>query len=278
MNKGIVTSLVLAASVCSVFGDIQLPSPRKRGGKDMMEVFAERKSARDFSEQELSLKTLSDLLWAANGINRPDGHRTAPTGMNVQDIDVYVMLPSGVYIYDAKANLLKLVNSGDHRAVAGKQDFAQKAPLNLFYVQDRSRTKKADEAGAQLYAGVHSGAIMQNVYLYCANAGLISVARAFLDYEACSKALKLGAEQRLVLGQSVGYPSSDGYIGKKAALDVAFKHSGVAEADARRVSCKLDRDDGVMVYEIEFKNNGFEYDYEINAKSGKILESSKERD
>lgn len=277
MKKGIVMSILFAATIC-VAGDIQLPTANRQGGKDLMQVLNERKSARDFSAQEISNKTLSSLLWAANGINRPDGHRTAPTGLNVQDIDVYVMLPSGVYLYDAKANLLKLINAGDHRQAAGKQEFAQKAPLNLFYVQDRSRAMKADEAASERYAGIHAGAIMQNVYLYCANAGLISVARGHMDYEACSKALKLGANQRLLLGHSVGYPSSDGYIGKKAAIGIALKHAGIAENDARKLSCELDREDGIMVYEVEFKKDGFEYDYEIDAKSGTVIESKKERD
>ena len=135
-------SVVCAAAV-AYSSDIQLPPPETGGGMSLMEALSLRKSGRGFSARDLSEQTLSSLLWAANGINRPaEGRRTAPTGMNVQDIDVYVMTPSGVYIHDAKVNVLKLVNPGDHRAAAGKQSFAQEAKLNLFYVHDSNRAMK----------------------------------------------------------------------------------------------------------------------------------------
>lgn len=243
-----------------------------------MRVLSERKSSRDFSVRELPLQTLSSLLWAANGINRPDGRRTAPTGLNVQDIEVYVMLASGVYRYDAKANGLALVNPGDHRTAAGKQPFAQTAPVNLFYVHDRRRGMEAGEADTQRYAGIHAGAIMQNVYLFCANENLATVARANIDYDACSKALKLGPDQRIVLGQSVGYPPDDGYIGRQAAIRTALGHAKFHESSVSWLKCELDREDGAMVYEIEFEKDGFEYEYDIDAKTGAIMKSRKERD
>ena len=277
MKVTIATTFLLAAA-CATAGDINLPQPSTGGGKPLMRVLSERKSSRDFADRELPARTLSSLLWAANGINRPDGRRTAPTGMNVQDTDVYVMLASGVYRYDARLNVLALVNPGDHRSAAGKQPFAQTAPVNLFYVHDSSRGMKADGANAERYAGIHAGAIMQNVYLFCANEGLATVARANLDYDACSKALKLGDGRRVVLGQSVGYPPNDGFIGRQAAIRAALAHAKLHESDVRRLKCELDREDGVMVYEVDFRKDGFEYDYDIDAKTGAVIKAKKERD
>ena len=261
-------------------GDIPLSLPVTNGGMSLMQALSQRRSERDFDNgRELSAQTLSSLLWAANGINRAeDGRRTAPTGRNVQDIDVYVMLQSGVYLYDAKANLLKMVNPGDHRAAAGKQQFACLAPVNLFYVHDAARGMNASGDDVMRYAGIHAGAIMQNVYLFCAKERLASVARAYLDYESCAKALKLGSGQRVVLAQTGGYPTNNGYIGRQAAIRTALAHAGFGEQDVRKLKCELDREDGIMVYEIEFEKGGFEYDYEIDARSGAILKSKKERD
>jgi uncharacterized membrane protein YkoI len=170
------------------------------------------------------------------------------------------------------------VNPGDHRYAAGKQEFAQKAPLNLFYVHDRARGMKADEPNTQRYAGIHAGAIMQNVYLFCANAGLATVARANIDYDICAKALKLNAQQRIILGQTVGFPPEDGFIGRQAAIRAATAHAQLHESDVRAIACELDRENGVMVYEVEFKKDGFEYDYDVDAKTGTIIKAKKERD
>lgn len=277
--KGLIVASLFFISMSVVAETIALPPPVVHGGMPLMQALSLRRSARDFSDRELSLKTLSSLLWAANGINRPaDGRRTAPTGLNVQDTDVYVMLPQGVYRYDAKANVLLLVNPGDHRAAAGKQPFACQARVNLFFVHDRARGMKADEANTMRYAGIHAGAIMQNVYLFCAKEGLSTVARAHLDYEACAAALKLGENQRVILGQTVGYPPADGLVGRQAAIRAALAHAQLRESDVRRLSCERDREDGVAVYEVEFKSGGFEYDYEIDARTGAVLKAKKERD
>lgn len=276
MKKTVIISLALA-SMAVAAADIALPPPVTYGGKALMQVLSERKSSRDFTSREVPPRILSSLLWAANGINRPDGRRTAPTGLNVQDTDVYVMTAEGVYLYDAKRNVLKSVNPGDHRAVAGRQPYAQAAPLNLFYVNDAARAMKANAADSQRYAGIHAGAIAQNVYLFCAKEGLATVARASIDYEACAKALKLGPSQKIILAQTVGYPPKDGLIGRQAAMRAALAHAGFHESEVRRLECELDRDDGVIHYEIEFKKDGFEYDYKIDAKSGAVIKAEKER-
>ncbi len=207
MKKLILVGGVLAAGLVGG-GEIVLPMPKREGTFPLMRALNERKTARAFADRELEGPLLSSLLWAANGINRPDGRRTAPTGMNVQDIDVYVMTKAGVYRHDAKANRLVSVGTpGDHRAVAGKQAFAQTAPLNLFFVQDTARSMKTSASDNLRYGGIHAGAIMQNVYLFCAQEGLATVARAYLDYAALAKTLDLKPTQRVILGQTVGYPA-----------------------------------------------------------------------
>ena len=188
-------------------GDIQLLSPSLEKGHSLMESLKRRRSARNFAPHALPLDLLSSLLWAANGISSPDGRRTAPTGLNTQDTDVYVMLESGVYLYDASKNLLRLVVPGDNRKLAGRQTFSHKAPLNLFLVHDRKRCMKGSEADINQFAGIHTGAILQNVYLFCAAHDLSCVARRSFDGAALKKLLKLPEEQTVIMGETVGFPS-----------------------------------------------------------------------
>jgi hypothetical protein len=113
---------------------IVLPEPQKEGGIPLMEGISKRRSDREFASQELPLPLLSNLLWAAYGVNRADGHRTAPSALDAQEIDVYVALPSGAYLYDATAHQLKLIVSSDLRSITGYQDFVDDAPLDLVFV------------------------------------------------------------------------------------------------------------------------------------------------
>jgi len=151
---------------------------------------------------------LSDLLWAAFGVNRPDGGRTAPSAIDAQEIDVYVALPAGAYLYDAKANALELVAASDLRRVTGYQDFVDEAPLDLVYVADHSRMKMVPVGSRESYASAAAGAIAQNVYLYAASTGLATVIRAWIDRAAIADALGLTHEQQVLLSQTVGYPGS----------------------------------------------------------------------
>ena len=151
-------------------------------------------------------ETLSTLLWAANGISRPDGRRTAPTGLNVQDIDIYVMLETGIYRYDAKAHALLSVKKGDFTRLAGSQKYPQAAPVNLFYVHDQDRAMRGDARATSECAGIHTGAIMQNVYLFCASEKLSCVARRSYDEAALRGCLGLTKRQSIILAQTVGYP------------------------------------------------------------------------
>ncbi len=186
---------------------IELPKPQTTGGKPLMQALSERQSTRAFSAEKLSTQQLSNLLWAAFGINRPDGKRTAPSAMNKQEIDIYVTLEEGAYRYDAKANRLEPIVAKDLRVLAGRQNFVAGVPLNLIYVADYAKMIKETSAEDKvLFSGAATGFIGQNVYLFCASEGLATVIRAWVDREPLSKALGLRPEQKIILAQSVGYP------------------------------------------------------------------------
>lgn len=194
--------LVHAQDISSV----QLPPPRTEGGKPLMQALKERKTDREFSSREIPLQVLSDLLWAANGINRPDsGDRTAPSAKNMQEIDVYVVRADGVYLFDAKGNLLKPVLSGDIREATGLQAFVKEAPVNLVFVADLSKMSRASQEEQDFYSAVDTGYVSQNVYLFCASEGLATVVRGWLDRSVLAKAMTLGPHQKIILAQTVGY-------------------------------------------------------------------------
>ncbi|HEY7764621.1 MAG TPA: SagB/ThcOx family dehydrogenase [Aestuariivirgaceae bacterium] len=185
---------------------ILLPTPVKEGGMPLMTALSRRHSAREFTREQLPLSLLSNLLWAAYGVNRPDGGRTAPSALNAQEIDVYVALPSGAYLYDAAAHVLHLVAASDLRRVTGYQDFVDDAPLDLVLVADQSRMKLVPVSQRESFASAAAGAISQNVYLFAASSGLSTVIRAWIDREAITNALGLSHDQQVLLSQTVGYP------------------------------------------------------------------------
>jgi SagB-type dehydrogenase family enzyme len=184
---------------------IQLPKPQTQGGMPLMQALSQRKSTREFTAEKLSPQTLSNLLWAAWGINREDGRRTAPSASNRQEIEIFVAAPDAVYLYNAKAHTLEPVVPGDLRAATGVQPFVKDAAVNLVYVADTGKMTKGSEEQMNLYMGADTGVILQNVYLYCASDGLGTVVRAMVDRPALAKAMKLRPEQRIVLSQSVGH-------------------------------------------------------------------------
>jgi len=187
--------------------DISLPAPRMEGGKPLMQALKERQTSRAFSEKKLPLQVLSDLLWAAAGINRPDsGKRTAPSAMNWQEIQVYAVMEEGAYLYDAKANILKAIAKGDLRKLTGNQDFVTSAPLNLLFVADTTKIRRVTGEDQILFMGADTGYISQNVYLFCASEGLATVVRGMVNRKALSKALNFPESMRIVLAQTVGYP------------------------------------------------------------------------
>ena len=204
-----VAVVLAAASAASAqtLAPISLPAPAMDGGKPLMSTLKARSSAREFSADPLPPQTLANLLWAAWGINRPDGRRTAPSASNRQEIDIYVTLPSGAYVWDAKTNVLNPVAPGDYRAATGTQPFPATAALNLVYVADMAKlSRPATDPQQMLNVGADAGFIAENVYLFCASEGLATVVRASVAKEALSKILQLRDTQVIVLAQTVGFP------------------------------------------------------------------------
>jgi SagB-type dehydrogenase family enzyme len=186
---------------------IQLLKPQLDKGRPLMQVLKERSSSRSFSKEKLPLQLISDLLWAAFGVNRPETEkRTAPSAMNWQEIDIYVAMSDGLYLYDAKAHMLKPIVSEDIRAITGHQEFVKDVPVNLIYVADYSRMGTAAKEEKDLYSATDTGFISQNVYLYCASERLATVVRGSVDRQALARVMKLRSDQKVILAQSVGYP------------------------------------------------------------------------
>jgi SagB-type dehydrogenase family enzyme len=185
---------------------IQLPPARTEGGKPLMDVLKTRQSARVFASDPLPAQTLSNLLWAAFGVNRPDGRRTAPSARNWQEIDIFVVLPEGVYVYDAKAHALKPVTPGDHRAQTGTQAYVATAPVNLVYVADFAKTGNAPAEEREIFTPADAGFIAENAYLFCTSEGLAVVVRGLIDRPALGKVLNLRADQKIILAQTIGLP------------------------------------------------------------------------
>ena len=184
-----------------------LPAPSRDGGLPLMQALALRQSRREFRPDPLNPQVLSDLLWAACGINRAElGGRTAPSAMNAQEIDLYVATAEGLWLFEPAAHRLQRVQASDVRRVTGYQDFVDEAPLDLAMVADHSRMKMVPASKRESYASVAAGAIAQNVYLFCASAGLATVTRAWFDRAALTRAIGLGPDQQIVLTQTVGMP------------------------------------------------------------------------
>ena len=192
--------------------DIVLPAPDKTGGKPLMQTLDERQTSRSFATDDLSLQQLSDLFWAAWGYNRPsEKKRTAPSSRNVQEIDVYAALRSGLYLYDADKHILKQIHNRDIRSLTGTQDFVGTAALNLIYVADMAKfgKKEGDEIkdSELLSPYVNTGFIAQNVYLYCASANLGCVVRGMVPKDILAPEMGLRSNQRIILGHTVGVPA-----------------------------------------------------------------------
>ena len=190
-----------------VLEELPLPAAQTTGGLPLMEALQKRHSAREFRPTALTAQQLADLLWATAGVNRPaeDG-RTAPSAMHAQEVDVYVALPQGLYRYEPKRHVLLLMKAEDVRRVTGYQDFVDNAPLDLVYVADHSRMKMIPAAMRESYASIAAGAMAQNLYLYCASAGLVTVVRAWFDRQALGQAMGLTPDQQILLTQTVGNP------------------------------------------------------------------------
>ncbi len=189
--------------------DIILPSPVRSGGMPLMQALNERKSIREFDAANLSQQQLSDMLWAACGYNRPaQKMRTAPSARNIQEIDVYAALQTGLYLYEPATHSLKQIAGEDIRSLTGSQPFVGGAAVNLVYVADMAKLgkKEGDEIKDSdlLWPYANTGYISQNVYLYCASENLGSVVRGMIPKDKLAPAMKLRSNQVIVLTQTVG--------------------------------------------------------------------------
>lgn len=187
---------------------LTLPPPETAGGQPLLTTIAMRRSAREFADRPLSPQLLSNLLWAATGLSdRAGGKLTVPNARSRHEIDVYVITADGAYLYDIGNHALKPVLAADIRQLAGKQDFVASAPLNLIYVADYDRMPDLNAEQQLVYSSTHVGFSAQNVYLCCTSFGLSTVVRGSIDREALGRALGLGPQQRIILGQSIGHPA-----------------------------------------------------------------------
>lgn len=212
---------------------VVLPPPQTTGGKPLMEALQQRRTGRDIKPDPLPPQTLSDLLWAGFGINRPGtGHRTAPSAMNSQELDIYVALAEGLFLYEPGSNRLLPILAEDVRARTGGQDFAKTAPASLILVADLARLEKAQPEARSFYAAFDAGCVSQNIYLYCASAGLATVVHE-LDRSALMKAMKLRPSQQIILAHAVGYAREPAPAQKAGTTSVpsGAKDAGVAVSD-----------------------------------------------
>ena len=192
--------LMLSAAAFAADKVVKLPKPNLNRTGTVMKALSERQSTREYASKALTLADLSDLLWAANGINRSDaGKRTAPSAMNKQDVDVYVILSEGSYLYDAKNHQLNLIAEGDYRgAVAGGQAFVKTAPVSLVLISDVSRFGDAQKIQNQLMGAM-------DISIFCSAAKLATVPRASMDAAQLKKVLKLKDSQIPMMNHPVGY-------------------------------------------------------------------------
>jgi len=211
MKKIFITLTALLITSMSMYSqdlaEVKLNAPNKSRGSVVTKALSDRQSVREYDTKDISLQDLSDLLWAANGVNREDGKRTAPSAMNRQEIDVYVVNKDGTYLYDAAGHVLKPVSKGDYRkSVAAQQDFAAAAPLCLVIVANLEKLGDATKEGTRITAALDAGIVSQNINIFCAGVGLATVPRGSMNQEELKKALKLSDTQQLMLNNPVGYP------------------------------------------------------------------------
>ncbi|HUJ86407.1 MAG TPA: nitroreductase family protein [Burkholderiales bacterium] len=183
-----------------------LPAPRKAHGKPLMQALQLRRSIREYAQRPIPEQVLSDLLWAAYGVNRPSGDRTAPYWRHVMVIDVYAAMADGVWLYEPRQHALQPHLAVDIRRETGTQDFVAAAPLDLVYAVHGERMKDVSPEERRLYGSVDAAFAGQNVYLYCASEGLATVFRGSLDHEKLGRTMRLGEGQFVAFAQSVGYP------------------------------------------------------------------------
>ncbi len=196
----------ISSGSAQVIETINLPPVQKTGGMSLMEALQNRQSQRSFSSRDLSQQQISNLLWAAYGINRPNGFRTVPSARTYNEFDIYIIKPEGWFVYNPEQHAMLKMGNEDLREYAGTQDFVKTAPLNLVFVADFNRMTNADDEFRKFYSATDVGYISQNVYLYCASEGLATIVRGQIDKAKAKEVLKLRPDQHVILAQTVGYP------------------------------------------------------------------------
>ena len=196
----------ISSGSAQVIETINLPPVQKTGGMSLMEALQNRQSQRSFSSRDLSQQQISNLLWAAYGINRPNGFRTVPSARTYNEFDIYIIKPEGWFVYNPEQHAMLKMGNEDLREYAGTQDFVKTAPLNLVFVADFNRMTNADDEFRKFYSATDVGYISQNVYLYCASEGLATIVRGQIDKTKAKEVLKLRPDQHVILAQTVGYP------------------------------------------------------------------------
>ncbi len=206
MKRLSLVTLIVTLSFFSMAQDIKLPQPNKEGGMPLYEALSNRQTNREFSDKQLDEQQLADLLWCANGENRKDGKRTAPSARNAQEIDIYVFNQEGVFLYIPEKNALKMIISKDMReGMSGRGGkMILSAPVTLLFVANYDKMNGFDEAGREFYGATDAGYVSQNVYLYCAANNLNTVVMGAIDRPKIMDFLKVNGKP--ILAQPVGYP------------------------------------------------------------------------
>jgi nitroreductase len=211
-STGLIAGAALAAAPAGSFAQqakpLALPAPRMEGGQPLLAALKLRRSIRSYSPRPVPLQMVSDLLWAAFGVNRPSGDRTAPYWRHVMVMDIFIATADGVWLYEPHAHTLLPQLTDDIRAQCGVQSFVATAPLELIYVAHGERMRDVSPEERRLYASVDTGFIGQNVYLFCASEGLASVFRESFDHVKLAQTLKLPDQQFVTFCQTVGYPGA----------------------------------------------------------------------
>jgi hypothetical protein len=211
--------LVVDQKFHAVNDDVEVPwrdtftlsRPRANFGVPIGQALMERRSVRGIAgDREISSQILSELLWSANGVNRTaTGDRTTPSWYHVNELEVFVLMSDGVWLYKPESHSLKLYLNEDIRNMVELQDVAPDAPLHLIYVGNRAVLRGMSAAEQARVVCTHAGFVGQSVSLYCASEGLASVFRVFFDTEALVDAMRLSSDQFIAFGQAVGYPDPE---------------------------------------------------------------------
>lgn len=205
--KKIICLVIMILGVCTMVKEtpaeekieteVVLPQPDYQSGRPLMQTLQDRRTYREFGPRIINDQNLAELLWAANGVNRPDGRRTIPTARDSRDLDIYVLKQGGAYRYNPDRHMLELVNPAALRYTAAKQDFVKQADVLLVYVSNNQNKE---------YAAMHAGSAYQNVGLYCASVGLNNVVLGMIDRNMLHKELHLNEDDYVIIAQALGWP------------------------------------------------------------------------